>query len=198
MNFISEEYYELMARMIVYNPNKRIKLRDVFKSKLYLKFQFEKCENRKSVNISRKNTDENKFEQGKVLSERREKRHIKYISNEIEKVLNERKSINDTIISGLRKSNIKCIEKENNSIYSNIKQNKKVNLNLKKIKSLSSIKSPENLKQKINKSPSIYNSYMSNNIKYQEINLYDNKILNNDDLIITIYKNTKKKLNINK
>ena len=39
MNFISEEYYELMARMIVYNPNKRIKLRDVFKSKLYLKFQ---------------------------------------------------------------------------------------------------------------------------------------------------------------
>ena len=197
MNFISEEYYELMARMIVYNPNKRIKLRDVFKSKLYLKFQFEKCENRKSVNISRKNTDENKFEQGKVLSERREKRHIKYISNEIEKVLSERKSIN-TIISGLRKSNIKCIEKENNSIYSNIKQNKKVNLNLKKIKSLSSIKSPENLKQKINKSPSIYNSYMSNNIKYQEINLYDNKILNNDDLIITIYKNTKKKLNINK
>ena len=191
MNFISEEYYELMARMIVYNPNKRIKLRDVFKSKLYLKFQFEKCENRKSVNISRKNTDENKFEQGKVLSERREKRHIKYISNEIEKVLSERKSINDTIITGLRKNNIK-------SIYSNIKQNKKVNLNLKKIKSLSSIKSPENLKQKINKSPSIYNSYMSNNIKYQEINLYDNKILNNDDLIITIYKNTKKKLNINK
>ena len=198
MNFISEEYYELMARMIVYNPNKRIKLRDVFKSKLYLKFQFEKCENRKSVNISRKNTDENKIEQGKVLSERREKRHIKYISNEIEKILSERKSINDTIISGLRKSNIKCIEKENNSIYSNIKQNKKVNLNLKKIKSLSSIKSPENLKQKINKSPSIYNSYMSNNIKYQEINLYDNKILNNDDLIITIYKNTKQKLNINK
>ena len=116
----------------------------------------------------------------------------------IEKVLSERKSINDTIISGLRKSNIKSIEKENNSIYSNIKQNKKVNLNLKKIKSLSSIKSPKNLKQKINKSPSIYNSYMSNNIKYQEINLYDNKILNNDDLIITIYKNTKKKLNINK
>ena len=68
MNFINEEHYELMARMIVYNPNKRIYLRDVFKSKLNLKFQFKKCENRKSVNVSRKNIDENKSEQGKVLS----------------------------------------------------------------------------------------------------------------------------------
>ena len=200
MNFISEEYYELMVRMIVYNPNKRIKLRDVFKSKLYLKFQFEKCENRKSVNISRKNTDENKFEQGKVLSERREKRYMRYISNDIEKVLHERKSMNgSTLISGLRKSNIKSIEKENNSIYSNIKQNKKVNLNLKKIKSLSSIKGPENIKKKINKQTSIYKSYTSNKIKDQDINLYDDKVLNNDDdLIITIYKNTKSYLNVKK
>ena len=68
MNFISEEHYELKARMIVYNPKKRIYLRDVFKSKLNLKFQIEKCENRKSFNVSRKNNDENKSEQGKVLS----------------------------------------------------------------------------------------------------------------------------------
>ena len=37
--FISDEYNELMVRMIVYNPNKRIKLRDVFKSKLITKFE---------------------------------------------------------------------------------------------------------------------------------------------------------------
>ncbi len=200
MNFISEEYYELMVRMIVYNPNKRIKLRDVFKSKLFLKFQFEKSESRKSVNSSRKNTDENKYPQGKVLSERREKRYMRYISNDIEKVLHERKSMNgSTLISGLRKSNIKNKEKENSSIYSNLKQNKQINLNLKQIKSLSSIKGPENIKKKINKQTSIYKSYTSNKIKDQDINLYDDKVLNNDDdLIITIYKNTKSYLNVKK
>ena len=198
MNFISEEYLELMVRMIVYNPNKRIKLRDVFKSKLFLKFQFEKCQNRKSVNFSRKNTDENKIEQGKVLSERREKRHMRYFSKEIEKDFNERKSINDTIISVLRKSDIKNKNKENNSIISNLKENKKINLNLKKIKSLSSIKRPENLKKQLNKQSSIYNSYMNPKIKYQKISLYDDKILNNDDSITILYKNNNKNLNLNK
>jgi hypothetical protein len=105
----------------------------------------------------------------------------------------------NTLITKLKKNNIKNKEKENSSIYSNLKQNKQINLNLKQIKSLSSIKGPENIKKKINKQTSIYKSYTSNKIKDQDINLYDDKVLNNDDdLIITIYKNTKSYLNVKK
>ena len=56
MNFISEEYNELMVRMIVYNPNKRIKLRDVFKSKLVVKFENKKyIQERKIIYNYKKN-----------------------------------------------------------------------------------------------------------------------------------------------
>ena len=69
---------------------------------------------------------------------------------------------------------------------------------MKKIKSLSSIKRPENLKKQLNKQSSIYNSYMNPKIKYQKISLYDDKILNNDDSITILYKNNNKNYNLNK
>ena len=55
MNFISEEYNELMVRMIVYNPNKRIKLRDVFKSKLVVKFENKKYIEERKIIYNSKN-----------------------------------------------------------------------------------------------------------------------------------------------
>ena len=132
MNFISEEYNELMVRMIVYNPNKRIKLRDVFKSKLVVKFENKKyIEERKSIYNSKKNNKDNKDKniinnKNKILSERLESKHSKHASYK-EILLIDGNSKNDRN-SEIRKSTTIKSERED-SLYTQLKKNKKINLN---------------------------------------------------------------------
>ena len=192
MIFISDEFIELMMRMIVYNPNKRIKIRDIFKSQLINKFEGKKeIDINKSFNLNfkrlnsiDKDKNENASLNNKLLSERREKKHVKCLS--MEKFLSGRNSNNGTVISELRKSQTKKFEKED-SLYSELKNSKKISLNTKQIQNLSSIK-PQNKNQKLNKQLSAYNSYITNKIKYQRsINLCD-KSLNNESTGLSVKK----------
>ena len=192
MIFISDEFIELMMRMIVYNPNKRIKIRDIFKSQLINKFEGKKeIDINKSFNLNfkrlnsiDKDKNENASLNNKLMSERREKRHVKCLS--MEKFLSGRNSNNGTVISELRKSQTKKFEKED-SLYSELKNSKKISLNTKQIQNLSSIK-PQNKNQKLNKQLSAYNSYITNKIKYQRsINLCD-KSLNNESTGLSVKK----------
>ena len=192
MIFISDEFIELMMRMIVYNPNKRIKIRDIFKSQLINKFEGKKeIDINKSFNLNfkrlnsiDKDKNENASLNNKLLSERREKKHVKCLS--MEKFLSGRNSNNGTVISELRKSQTKKFEKED-SLYSDLKKSKKISLNTKQIQNLSSIK-PQNKNQKLNKQLSAYNSYITNKIKYQRsINLCD-KSLNNESTGLSVKK----------
>ena len=117
MNFISEEYNELMVRMIVYNPNKRIKLRDVFKSKLVVKFENKKyIEERKSIYNSKKNNIDKNITnyKNKFLSERQGSKHSKHSSYK-EILLIDRNSKNDRN-SEIRKSTTIKSERED-SLY---------------------------------------------------------------------------------
>ena len=133
MNFISDEYNELMVRMIVYNPNKRIKLRDVFKSKLITKFENKiYLERRKS--ISRKSTIDKSDQENKNkknLSERQEKKHSKQWSNDINDANNIKESRHNTVNSSIRKTKTK-IDRED-SLYTKLKKNKKIDLGIKNI-----------------------------------------------------------------
>ena len=192
MIFISDEFIELMMRMIVYNPNKRIKIRDIFKSQLINKFEGKKeIDINKSFNLNfkrlnsiDKDKNENASLNNKLLSERREKKHVKCLS--MEKFLSGRNSNNGTVISELRKTQTKKFEKED-SLYSELKNSKKISLNTKQIQNLSSIK-PQNKNQKLNKQLSAYNSYITNKIKYQRsINICD-KSLNNESTGLSVKK----------
>ena len=171
MNFISDEYNELMVRMIVYNPNKRIKLRDVFKSKLITKFENKiYLERRKS--ISRKSTIDKSDQENKNkknLSERQEKKHSKQWSNDINDVNNIKESRHNTVNSSIRKTKTK-IDRED-SLYTKLKKNKKIDLGIKNV----SIKNSDlNQIEKLNKQYSKYKSYLTHKINVQNINLYDN------------------------
>ena len=192
MIFISDEFIELMMRMIVYNPNKRIKIRDIFKSQLINKFEGKKeIDINKSFNLNfkrlnsiDKDKNENASLNNKLLSERREKKHVKCLS--MEKFLSGRNSNNGTVISELRKSQTKKFEKED-SLYSDLKNSKKISLDTKQIQNLNSIK-PQNKNQKLNKQLSAYNSYITNKIKYQRsINICD-KSLNNESTGLSVKK----------
>ena len=113
-----------MVRMIVYNPNKRIKLRDVFKSKLITKFENKiYLERRKS--ISRKSTIDKSDQENKNkknLSERQEKKHSKQWSNDINDANNIKESRHNTVNSSIRKTKTK-IDRED-SLYTKLKKNK--------------------------------------------------------------------------
>ena len=191
MNFISEEYNELMVRMIVYNPNKRIKLRDVFKSKLIVKFENKKyIEDRKSIYNSKKNNKENKDKnivnnKNKILSERLESKHSKHTSYK-EIMMTERNSKNDRN-SDIRKSNNTIKSDREDSLYTQLKKHKKIDLTDKKIQNTNKKINNSYLKQKTNKQLSLYKLDKNYNIKYQCINLCDIN-LEDDDLSKPIIK----------
>ena len=173
MNFISEEYNELMIRMIVYNPNKRIKLRDVFKSKLIVKFENKKyIEERKSIYNSKKNNNKDKNignNKHKILSERQDSIHLKHPSYK-EIILTDRNSKNERN-SDIRKSNTTKFERED-SLYTQLKKNKKIDLNSNK-KIHNSNKKINNSYQKQKSNKQLYKINPNYDTKYQCINLCD-------------------------
>ena len=192
MNFISEEYNELMIRMIVYNPNKRIKLRDVFKSKLVVKFENKKyIEERKSIYNSKKNNIDKNINnyKNKFLSERQGSKHSKHSSYK-EILLIDGNSKNDRN-SEIRKSTTIKSERED-SLYTQLKKNKKINLNDKKLQSSNKKLNNSNHKIKSTKELPSFKINHNYNIKYQSINLCDINLV--DD---SIKSNIKKSNSIN-